>query len=243
MESKEDLLKLLDEAPEGVGRVDHANNVVQFIEQYNLQEGDNTVPEKTLFKLYKNSVKTPYPKKKFALHMSEILVRRQTTTGHYYKLNMDAIRASDEVLRLASEKKNDKTKSLKYIASFERFLNRLDIDRGKYFIEGYVLFELYAKPYRASGRRVAIGYNYFLEFCRLYFEEKRQGRTRAAWFGIDRGIMHNVSSKEIERIRNRRKNSVKKKRRSKKNSRERESCVETQQREIQSIETRDEPKE
>ena len=201
MESKEDLLKLLEEAPEGTGTSNYANNVIQFVARYNLKEGDNTIPEKTLFKLYRNSVKDPYPKRKFALHMSEIILRRNTTTGHYYKVNMDALKVSDEILSIVSEKKHDKTKSIKYIASFERFLSRLSIDRGNNYIEGYVLFELFAKPFRASGRRVGIGYNTFLDFCRLYFEEKRIGRTRAAWFGVDKEIMKKVSIVEIERIR------------------------------------------
>jgi len=240
MESKEDLLKLLETAPEGQGVVNHENNVITFILKYNIIEGDNSVPESSLYRLYKASTKHYVNKNEFRKLVSSILVRHQSGSSHYYKVSLTSMRVSDEIIKLINEKKVDKTKSLQYIRTFERFLSKFNIERGNSWIEGFVLYELFAKPFRASGRKVPIGTSNFNQFCRLYFDEKRIGSSRASWFGVGNT---NIEVENVERIRKRRKNRDKKKRRSKKNSRKSKSCIEEKPREVQSIETGNESEE
>jgi hypothetical protein len=241
--SKEDLLKLLEEAPEGIASSAVSNSVIAFVSKFNIIEGENNIPEKVLFRLYKTSVKDPVNKEEFVKLFSDLFIRYHTKNASHYKINLEAIHISEEILRIANSKKNDKTKNLQYMRTFERFLSRLDIDRGNNWLEGFVLFELFAKPHRKSGRNVPIGYRYFLQFCRLHFEEKRIGANRCSWFGISDGILKHVTGNEVDRIRRRRTRNVEKKRRSRKESGREEPRIEKEQGKVPSIETGAESKE
>lgn len=241
--SKEDLLKLLEEAPEGQSKVAFSDDVLAFISKYNIVEGENTVPEKTVYRLYKSYSKSPLSQQEFVAKFKEILVRHRTSYTFHYKLNLDAMRISEEILKLTNAKKQDKTKNLQYVRTFENFLSKYSIERGNNWLEGFVLYELFVKPYRASGKRTPLGYRQFLNFCRLYFDEKRIGSGRVVWFGISDGILKKVSVEQVQRIRRRKERDVEKKRRSKKENREKKSRIEKEKGEVPSVKAGTEPKE
>lgn len=242
--SKEELLELLESAPEARGgvKVEYRNNVIQFISQYNIIEGENSVPEKTLFRLYKAATKYSVKADEFARLFSEIFPRFKTPDGGYYKINLDAINVSQEILKITNEKKIDKTKNLQYVRTFERFTSKYGIEPGNNYIEGFVLYALFCKPYKRSGRNIPLGYRTFINFCRLYFQEKRVGSNRIVWFGIGKGITNHVTVEEIIKIRKRKKRNAEKKRRNKKKNRQEKSRIEAEQRKVQGIEARTELK-
>lgn len=201
--TEEELLKLLEEAPDVEVDIDgHTNTVVPFILRYNIKEGEHRVTSNLIYKLYKAYTKDPLPKREFTRIFKDYFVEHMTGSTRYYMLNEPAIRVSDWHLKLLKKQpKRDRTKNPKYIENFQSFLRTHGIEKGNTWVEGFVLYEVYKQKYRKQHTKPMLSYNVFYKLLNLSFESKRLTENRGAWFGVNDSFKKYISDKEIEKVR------------------------------------------
>ena len=141
---------------EGDTKVDPSNpitssEVYTFINIFKLAPGPYLVRTSLLYKLYKAWSKKPMKKMEFGIRFTEIISKNESESIH--RLN----RHSRELIELPIQyqaRNNTAARFRTVFPRFQEYLNHYNIKQGTYFIECYVLYQLYImfKPGKDKSR-------------------------------------------------------------------------------------------
>lgn len=180
----------------------HSNDVLKFLTTYNIKPGKQLVMKRLLYDLYRKWSKMPVDPRKFTFEVGKYLLLHGTRRPCYF-INREGFTLAQEIEKLYIQHTKDKTKIVNYKRHFDSFLNYYGLKPGNYYIESYVLYNLYDKwVYKNGNQRHPLGSNQFHSFCKLYFKKERLTSNRVAWFGVNKkAIQQHLSQDEIEYIR------------------------------------------
>lgn len=209
----DELLKLLESAEELDGPTEYTNNVIPFLTRYGIEAGEDKVPFRILYKLYKTYTQDYYEPRKFKYYLHEVIVPQGRDASRFYMLNVSAMKISKEYYNIISKKKVTGFERAGDIKHITEFVERYDLRKGGLWIEGYVLYDLYKERFRELKHKPKFGYIKFVRILKLYFESKVVREEGGTWFGINESYQKFISPKKIGKLRENRE----KKRRIKKN--------------------------
>lgn len=196
--SDEQLLDLLDDVP-----LDPATQDVNtFIKNFSISRGKTPLNKRVLYTLYKGTTRNPVKEHDFRLRMS----LHVPTEGSSYLVSDEffdkAIEVYGKLHPDKQRKKFDKRKSPKFQFQFEKFRKFYNIQKGKDWLEGFVLYHFYDKwVYNESP-------NYKRPFKKSELETQlkdhfqfKVDRDEVIWFGIDESSLTNISPEQISGVR------------------------------------------
>ena len=188
---------------------DYNDDIVPFLSNYQITPGTTPVSKKLLYKLYKAYSKQPLDQLKFNIQLGNYIQHDREN----FLVNIDQFAISRHIYD--TQKTRDKTKSLSFQKHFNWFIDEAKIEKGRVWVEGFILFYVY-KDFCKSRRVIPkLGYVNFHKFLKLHFDYKRIKGNRSLWFKVDNNTATIFSEEECERIRQAR---TKEKRRSKEES-------------------------
>lgn len=175
--------------------------VAAFLSRFKIEQGKDAVSKRLLLELYRSWTKEPMTKLQFELEIAKYLMIHQKGSQTFYLINQKAMTLSQEAYKFLEKKTRDKTKSPNWRLHFENFLSKYDLKPGNYFLESFVLYNLYDKYVYEIGKKMPLGENQFYNFCNLYFTNKRLTDNRVSWFGVDESIKNAISEESINTLR------------------------------------------
>lgn len=165
--------------------LEYDNNVIPFLSHYQIQPGDYLVTKSQLYTLYKQHVDEPLSALSFHRIVGQFIGHFRNYSGNFYKINLHQFKLSEYVFKLRVGKRKKVDKSNTYRKHFEAFMNKMGVERGNKWLEGYILQEIYRDFCRERKKRPSFGYENFLKMARLYLEHRRVSSSRAVFFKIN----------------------------------------------------------
>jgi hypothetical protein len=196
-QSLEELLKTLEDTKDEsiVGVTD---DVFSFISTFNILPGKETVLKKSVYDLYKSWSKDPVSNYAFSLKMTKHFKCHMKGPRHYYELSLNSFQIEKETLSLLEKRTTDKTKFPNWQKHFESFLNYYNISKGKTWVQSHVLAHFYDMWCFKNKKRNLLSEINFFNFCKIYFEYKRNSESRMMWFGLNEEFVQaNISQQKL----------------------------------------------
>jgi len=195
--SLDELIKSLDDNTEDTSSVQITDGVFSFLSYFGLEPGENLIPSKTLYTLYKKWSKDPLCNISFGLKISNYFQSHFKGTKKFWKINLSTLQVSEKVLIFIQKSKRDKTKYPRWRKHFEDYLAFYDIKAGKKWLQPYVLKHYYDKWCFNNNRVSLLSDNQFFNFCKLYFDYKRNTDSRMQWFGVSDDFMNTIPKQTL----------------------------------------------
>lgn len=196
--TEEEILALLDsdEVEDDTAQIfDYKDDVVPFMGFYKITPGHNLVSKKLLYKLYKAYSKQPLDNLNFNIQLGQYL---QPAANHFH-INQDTFAISQAVYQ--AEKTRDKTKAIVYQKHFDWFITEGQVQKGTFWIEGFILFYIYkdfCKQRRVSPK---LGYVNFHKFLKLHYPYRRIKENRSLFFRVDEKTAKTFTEEDCVKIR------------------------------------------
>ena len=196
----EEILALLDAEDqlwdEDITKIfDYNDDIVPFLSNYQITPGTTPVSKKLIYKLYR-----AYSKQPLDQHNFNIQIGKYISPGRdHFLINMDQFVVSKHIYE--AEKTRDKTKSLAFQKHFNWFVEEAKIEKGRVWIEGFILFYIYKDFCKSRRVNPKFGYVNFHKFLKLHFEYKRLKGNRSLWFKIDEQTANFYTEEEKNVIR------------------------------------------
>jgi hypothetical protein len=193
-QSLDELLKTLEDSEEKniVGVT--TDDVFSFISTFNILPGNEPVLKNSLYNLYRNWSNEPLSRNSFGVRMSKHFLSHQIGPKQYYKLNTTSLAIEKETLNYIEKQKVDRTKSPSWQKHFKDYLEFYKIEKGKTWVQSFVLFHFYDKWCYKNKRKCMLSEITFFNFCKLYFEYKRNTESRMMWFGVNKEFVEHFLS-------------------------------------------------
>jgi|GEM_PF-6666402 hypothetical protein len=207
MESEE--IELVDEKTVAEEILEYENNVVPFLSHYNIIPGDFTVSKKLLYKLYRRHVDDPVNELTFQRIVGNFLGHYRNYSGNFYKINQDQFALSNHIFKLFTEHKVQKTKSKTYQNRFMTFCETKNVRKGKAWVPGFVIYEIYKDFCRERHKRPAFSYESFIQMLRENFKHKRINSNRSLWFSVNEESKNYFTEEQVNDIIEARRNKKK----------------------------------
>lgn len=205
--TEEELLQALEEASvEELEAPILYNNVLAFLSFYGIKPGKQKVKRDSIYRLYKQWTKDAKSPMLFATEINNHLDyhhNQSNTKRSYYLININSIKIRNQIELLKLANKRDKTKNLRYIKHFDKFITENNITVGTYYIESFVLHSLYDRwNYNKTKKANPLGFKSFIRFLKLHFKIKRlsPGSSNMYYFGVDRSILNHFTEEQLVRI-------------------------------------------
>ena len=200
----EELLKELEDKEESL-EVDtlpeqhYLDEIIAFVNTLNLKPGTNVVRSASLYKLYKNFSEDPISQLSFTNRIHNYLPGE----GGRVLINLEATVIGEHIFK---GKRGPRCHSLnkKYKRSIEDFLENCDVKPGKFYIETYILFEMYAEWVRLTQRPVIVPRHAVSQLLAVYLPSKKldHHNTRLNYLGIERSqTYHYLTDEKIVHLR------------------------------------------
>lgn len=164
------------------------DDIVGFIQTYKLEQGENNVPLKALYKLYSFWSDDPLKPKKFKDRMSDFFA---CVTG-LVKLNESAITISDEVHRLIFEedKAEDSRLYIIHHKRFEQFLKDSWVKEGTSYFNVETIYGFFLQWLVSNNKTSNIHLRQFTQLLDIYkFPTKVDHKTSQVHYGLDPKIL------------------------------------------------------
>lgn len=220
--STEELLKSLEneekfsESEELIIYPDINNDIPSFLSMYEIQPGKDVVPHRTLYELYKLWSKNPVSKDVFGNEIGKYLLIHQKGPKLFYLINHKALKLTKEAYKFILDRSIDKTKSPPWKRHFDSFISKYNIQPGSYYLESFVLYDLYDQYVYEIKKKQPLGEDQFFNFCKIYFPNARLTENRVRWFGVDESIKQFITDERLKQLRESRVNNVQKRKNKKK---------------------------
>lgn len=193
----EELLSTIEKSEEK-NIVSYTDDVFSFISHFNINPGENLVLTSVLFDLYKNWSNNPVSKIKFGLKINKHFFKHQKGKRVYYKINLDSIFIEKQTLGILEKNKINKVKYPTWQNHYNKFLDYYKISKGTTWVPHYVLMHFYDKWCYKNKKKRLLSEESFFNFCKLYFDYKRNSESRMMWFGINKDfITKHLSSQKL----------------------------------------------
>jgi hypothetical protein len=184
--SVEELLNSLEDSTEESSLQDINDDIVSFLLAYGIKPGPNPVQKSLFYSLYRKWSKNPLEKSKFYFRIKKFLITHQKGPNLFYLIDKDVFKVTEEIQKFVLSGSINKTKSKKHKTHFENYLKKYNISPGDFYVESYILYYLYDKWVYSINKKTPLGEDQFFNFCKLYFNQKRNSVSRISWFGVDK---------------------------------------------------------
>lgn len=166
------LLKILEQKDDL--QLDHSDDVIDFIEFYQLKPGKFWVKYYTLKRLYNHWSREPIGKNTFVTRMNSHLPSIKRRTTRFYKINRSSLNLTKEAYKFLND---SKTKSRIHVVNHKKaieFLKEKKIKPGKRFPVGAkVIYYMFLDWCEARGIKLApIAYKSFCGLMKQTFDSK-----------------------------------------------------------------------
>jgi hypothetical protein len=209
--SNDELKRALEQNETGEHTIqEYSSDVPEFLSFYKIKPGKDLVLKRVLYKLYGYWSENSLDKEKFNSQVNEYIPTRQVGPYMYYVINQKALDLSKHAYDHIIEHTHDRTKIPAWKAHFDKYLEYYKLKPGTFFIESYILHNLYDKYTYETKKKMPMGYKQFVNFCRLYFDAERLTSNKVCYFGVDKSIREFITDDEIKQLRKSRKLNGKK---------------------------------
>ena len=187
--SEEDLSALTDDT------------VIIFLSHFNITTGTNAINSRLLYDLYRKHTPEPLDRIRFALAMSKYVTNYTNKKGKFYQINLDAFKVTEEILKLKTKNKINRDKTPGYRKSFEKFLKECEISTGQYWLQGFIIYEIYLDYCKGRGlTRPAYAFKPFIQMLKVYFTGTRRTSNRSLWFNVNEKTFNRYTKEQKEEI-------------------------------------------
>lgn len=192
----DDLLEALDSAEE-TEVTNWSNDVPHFLSKFKIEQGPHKILGRTLYDLYKLYSTSPVTMGIFTNTISQFIVTKNISNRTYFNINIKPLTIAKvlHVRKTAGMKKE--LASLMYKRRYDAFVRACRVKKGKTWVEGLVLWEIYRMYCIDSKITARIDYKKFIKISRLYFNSKRIGSSKALWYNIDDEIIGRFLTPEL----------------------------------------------
>lgn len=195
--SDEEIIKLAHQSSET--KIEHSNDIMEFVSVYNLKTGEERITTKLLYNLYSKWSQNPVTRKTFALVLIDLFPSIRYGKSHVICLDKKAINLKEETYNYL--KRMDKTKQKNWTIHFKKYLSKYQLKKGGLFIKDTVLYNLYDKwcfkGYKTKNYHPLSLYQ-FNNFCKLFFKNKLVKGNY--WFGLEYTILNHLSEDLIKEM-------------------------------------------
>lgn len=178
----------------------HLNDISSFVHFIKINPGSNAVSFKTLYNLYRDWSNNPVKKYTFNNQLKTSYSYKQIGIHKYYFFDKTELDLR-EILNAEKQRKvKDYTKTKSKKNHFDSFLNFYNIKPGDYYIEDFVLYNLYDKWTYKNKNKSPFSMKNFRGFCNLYFLKKENKVKAFYWYGVEKSVLNNFQEGEIQQI-------------------------------------------
>lgn len=198
----EELQKALEQNPKGEHSTqEYETDVPMFLSFYKIQPGKDPVNKRLLFKLYGYYSENPVTSTRFAEQLNLYIPFTKSGTQLLYHINRKALDISQEAYKFILKHSHDRIKVPAWKAHFDKFITHYKLKSGDYYLEGYILHNLYDKFTYETNKKYNLGYIQFLKFCELYFDKQRLTSDKVSYYGVDKSIREFITDDELKQLR------------------------------------------
>lgn len=172
------------------------NDMLEFISAYRLKNGDHPVTTKLLYQLYLKWSERPLKPRAFTISMGNFI---PYVNNRFFYINLNDQQILKRTFNFLKKTRTE-NKIKAYKIHYENFLKKYDIKTGTFAVKTPVLYNLYDKWAYEIKRGRPLGYRVFLNFCKLYFNNKRI--VHNYWFYVDKSIIKHFSEEMIRAMKN-----------------------------------------
>lgn len=190
--SDSDLLLALESADD-TETTEWSNDVPHFLSHFKFEQGTYKVRSNLLYKLYKLYSKAPLRQTDFSMTANQFIEYRD----NYYRLNVKPMQIAKVVNKKVQDTTLNFNANLSIKKHFEKFIRSADVKKGKTWVEGVILHEIYRHYCIDNKLKTRMIYKNFIKVAKLYFKPKRIGSSKAFWFSIDDEIVSRLLTEEI----------------------------------------------
>lgn len=191
------------------------DDVANYLLHFKILPGKYLIKSTLLFKLYRHWSKNTVSRSTFSLRMNMYLLGRGQGNNKHYKINQNAFKLTEEIEKIVP--RVNKTKSVFYRQHFEKFINLHNLKKGSFYLEGYILFNLYDKWTYINEMTNPLNEQQFHLFCKLFFNRKVLNRKGHVFYAINKeAIKQYLSQDDIDKLRQERQNREKENKKSNK---------------------------
>lgn len=201
--SEEELLLALQQ-PEQSNVQAKDNSIPMFLSFYKIEPGNDLIITRFLYSLYKLWANNPVTKTVFYNETGKYLITHQKGAQEFYMINRSSLNLSSEAHKLVIARLGDRTKQLPWKKHFDAFIEHFKIKPGSYFLESFVLYDLYDQYVFKTKKKGHLGIDSFINFCRLYFTQERLTSNKVSWFGVDESIKQFITDEHLATLREQR---------------------------------------
>lgn len=196
--STEDLLASLESAID-VETVEWTNDVPVFLSKFKIEQGKYCVSPTSLYSLYTIFSKDKVSRDEFYYTAAKFIPR----TSRYYKLNIKPTAIAKILHGNKLQKSFNFTTSVTLKRHFEKFMKTVGLKKGTKWVEGSVLHECYRFYCIDNKVHSRMIYKNFTSVCKLYFDHKRIGSSKAHWYKVDEEVIKMLTEEDIQRLNDR----------------------------------------
>lgn len=192
------LLQESNSEPSRAPKIAFKEDLYLFVYTFSLEPGENPVPAKILWQLYKEWSNKPVPIKKFFNFINSLLGNnQQASNNELIYINRGLANISKDLEDYLASKLKYKVKYDSQNKHFTNFLNKYIIEDGKDWVTTSYLFDLYRSWVTRIRKANTLGFEQFEEFCKHYFKfTETKPQTKVA-INIERmNVKKNTSNKE-----------------------------------------------
>lgn len=193
--TEEELLSVLEGSTVKV----HAapNDILEFVDFYKLQPGEEKVTGKLLYNLYLKWSKNPVSKMTFHVTMYELFPRYRNNNLQIFLLNLNAINLKQETFKFLNIP--DETKKKWRKEHFDEYLYYYNLKSGRLFLKDIILYKLYKLWCSKTRKTRPLGFRQFINFCKLYFR-KHKLIKRHYWFAVNTQVKSHLTEDMIKEM-------------------------------------------
>jgi len=195
----EDLLNSIN-SQEEAPVVGYSDDIFSFISFFKFEPGNNLISKKLLYSLYKSWSDKAYSRINFGLKIADYFESHSKGEKTYWKVNYNSLQVNEFLLKYLEKRSINKTKYPRWKKHFEDYLEFYSIKKGNKWIQSYVLKHHYDKWCYDNNRVSLLSSSQFFNFCKLYFDYRRNTDSRMQWFGVNEEFMNTLCQKTLKTI-------------------------------------------
>ena len=161
---------------------DLLSEVLLFISHFDIQKGEYKVHQKYVYKLYRVFSKSPVNSAKFLNTFTSIFPHKTNT---FFYVNKDVINIIKIADQHSSKRKIKNSINPKLLNSVKTFLNHKDIKPGGFWVESFILTELY-NDYRIKFKQANYNAKTLTSVFSILFESVKTKHNGFVWLKINK---------------------------------------------------------
>jgi hypothetical protein len=185
--STEELLNFLETAEDTQNYTrDHKDDLLSeillFIGHFDIQYGEYKVHQKYVYKLYRAFSKNPVNSRTFLNTFTSIFPHKTNT---FYYVNKDVINIIKIIDQYSTKRKIKNSINPKLLNTVKTFLDHKDIKPGGYWVESFILTELY-NDYRKKFKQPNYNAKVLTSVLSILFENIKTKHNGFVWIKLNK---------------------------------------------------------